>query len=143
MVNYCGKLIQDEITGVTYRMVNVNHQNRSDVAILAEVSNALQEKCLKSYTDEKIVAKLDKLLTSKKRANKKEVLIIALDEIDHMSKNLLRQFDTWASERQYKLILIGISNVVGNSNNEELENMIAVRFTVIRFIDVRCLGLTT
>ena len=64
MVNHCGNLIQDENAGVTYKMINVNHQNSSDAAIISELLKVLQEKCLKGYTDEKIVAICEKILSS-------------------------------------------------------------------------------
>ena len=127
MINFCGKKIQESVPGVAYHIVNVNHQNRSDTSILNEVAKALHERYSeKMNTDKKMIAKIEKSLKSQSRANKK-VLVVALDEIDRMSKNLLKMFEKWTSDSQYNFILIGISNIVGNSNNEDLNNMISVR----------------
>jgi len=72
------------------------------------------------------------------RKTLKPPLILVLDEIDFLlqgkdysaaDKSLLNTILNWASKPSYKLILIGISNSVGNTLAKRIQNVVKVRTT--------------
>ena len=97
----------------------------SEIAISLEISSAAQ------------LETVDEALKSKNnaRTSKSKPLIFVLDEIDMLisgttqskdNKSILNTIFQWASDPSYRLILIGISNSVGNKDAKKFHSLAKV-----------------
>lgn len=132
-MNHCIKLISESSEHKSVSLILNAATLQSPNNLLSEIAEKLGKK--RSSASETIGQALQ-LKPNRKTTD--STLIVALDEIDFLLQGIQRTKDEssllntilqWASQPSYRLILIGISNSVGDECAKRLHNLVKVRIS--------------